>query len=221
MESRRILATVTAALFLIDFDNVRPDAQLPFRQRNAEQAADYVRRQALQHAQGETGVTEVRLRYYGGWHLRRGDVSYDARALLRWISRISRRDQVTGLRVSTELASTLLAHPTHSFLGTLRIPNHETPSQPECTSVCALHCSPRPHQKMVDMMLGLDLMTVVSVEPAHAVLFSSDEDLFPAVIAAIRSPARAASVTWIRPGRATGNSPNDVHVAQSPIRIRA
>lgn len=69
---------MTAAVFLIDFDNVRPDADQPWRLRNASLAADFIRRQSLAYAQQEQGVDEVRLRYYGGWHLKRGDTSYDA-----------------------------------------------------------------------------------------------------------------------------------------------
>lgn len=210
---------MTTAVFLIDFDNVRPDANQPWRQRNAVLAADFVRRQSLAHAQQQAGVDEVRLRYYGGWLLKRGDTSFDARDLASWRVRLPRRDTTTGLRVLVEVASSLLAQPAREFKGTFRLPDRH--AAPGCGNACPMHCSRKPQQKMVDMLLGLDLLTLASVEPAHVVLFTSDEDLFPAVVAAAHGAARAASLTWLRPGRAGGDSPNDVLLAQTQMRIRA
>jgi len=210
---------VTAAVFLIDFDNVRPDAHQPYRRRDAASAADFVRRQALQYATKNTDVEECRLRYYGGWVLKRGEASFDAEKLARWIPQVPRRDTATGLRVIVELASSLLAHPGLPFFGTLRLPSRDAPSPSSCTSQCPTHCTPRPAQKMVDMMLGVDLLTLAAIERSHAVLFSSDEDLYPAVISVSGATAKAASVTWLRPGRANGSSPNDSHLATTPLRI--
>lgn len=212
-----MLHNVSSAVYLIDFDNVRPDIGVPYRNRDTAQAADFVRRQVLQHAASSAGITDVRLRYYGGWYLKRGDSTYDCRDLVRWIPRAPKRDGV--MRVVIELASSLLAYPALDFYGTLRLPGVQTAAA-SCSSPCSLHCAPRPQQKMVDMMLGLDLVRLTSVEPVHAVLYSSDEDLYPAVLEASHGNGRATKITWLRPGRPSGNSPNDTHVASTALEIR-
>ncbi len=68
-------------------------------------------------------------------------------------------------------------------------------------------------------MLALDLVTLATTEPTHAFLFSSDEDLFPAVIGARGTTAKACSMTWVRPARPRGNSPNDDHLSTYSVRI--
>jgi hypothetical protein len=208
---------VSVAVYLIDFDNVRPDAGVPHRNRDCSMAADHVRRQALEHARNYGGITEVRLRYYGGWFLKRGDASYDARDLRRWITRAPRRDG--ELLVATELASSLLAQPLTTFYGTLRLPGQQV-SALTCGGLCARHCRQAPHQKMVDAMLSLALVHISSLEPVHVVLYSSDEDLLPSVLLAAKMNGRATKITWLRPGRPSGDSPNDVHLIAPRLAIQ-
>lgn len=186
--------------------------------QNPVLAAEHLRERLLLHAR-DLGAREAIVRYYGGWILPKGALSYDAQDLVRWTIRVPKHDNKTGVRFRAEIARSLAAAGSAQLIGTFRPANRSAPRHHHCTANCNLHCTPRAYQKMVDMMLGLDLLTFAVRDSAHVVVASEDEDLFPAMLATAAGGMRAASVTWIRPGRPRGASPNDCYLGREKVSI--
>lgn len=201
-----------SAIFLIDFDNVRPDSQEPYSRRSVSNAADNIKTRLLGFASKTLKIKdEVILRFYGGWFLKSRTRTYDADELLKWIHRRRGRDSNTGLRMNAELALALKDVPSSELYGTLRLS-----SQSKCLPLCHEHCN-RSAQKMVDMMISFDLVFYSLQESAHIILVTSDEDMIPSAILASSRRGTALSMNWLRPKRPYGDSPNDRYLSNMSV----
>ena len=200
---------------LLDYYNIRPI----HRQRGAawvvQRVFDTLGTEPLTHA------SRFRVRFYGGWY-GKASLSQHGQALSAELDAVFPARFVVGtrytslqLRVLAELASSMLADPTHDVLHTLRRgapPRYNVRPLPfrGCTepAKCPLspidalidrracpadNCSapisavfPRPkQQKLVDTMLVSDLIYLACTTRSPVVVVSTDDDLWPGIRTAL------------------------------------
>ena len=168
-----------------------------------------------------TDASRFRVRFYGGWY-GKSSLSQHGQALAAELDAVfparlavATRHTSLRLRVLAELASSMLADPTHDVLHTLRRgfpPQYDVRPPPfrGCIEpiACPLapiaplidrrqcpvdDCStpitavfPRPkQQKLVDTMLVSDLIFLASTTRSPVVVVSTDDDLWPGIRTAL------------------------------------
>ena len=200
---------------LLDYYNVNP----VHRERGAawvvQRIFDTLGAEAL------TDASRFRVRFYGGWY-GKGSLSQHGQQLSTELDAMFPARLVVGtrytslqLRVLAELASSMLADPTHDVLYTLRRGTpprydvHPLPfrgcteptacplaavqglvDQRECPAdACSAPISavfPRPkQQKLVDTMLVSDLVYLACTTRSPVVVVSTDDDLWPGIRTAL------------------------------------
>ena len=168
-----------------------------------------------------TDASRFRVRFYGGWY-GKASLSQNGQELSAELDAVFPARLVVGtrytslqLRVLAELASSMLADPTHDILHTLRRgtpPRYDVRPLPfrGCTEpaacplapiealidwkkcpadTCATPISavfPRPkQQKLVDTMLVSDLIYLAGTTRSPVVVVSTDDDLWPGIRTAL------------------------------------
>ena len=146
-------------------------------------------------------LTELDIRFYGGWIDKRGLHSPAAVRLLGVLPGL--RGRRSGLIVRPSLATTMVRFPRMVLKGTVRL---RTPRRRR----------PRWEQKMVDGMLGFDALSAAEEGATRVGIVTDDDDLVPAVLSA--HAARAESIVWMR-RRPTGSGLNDRNTTEQGVRI--
>lgn len=137
----------------------------------------------------------VDVRLYGGWVDEVGNATENANVLVGLLPYL--RGRRRGLIVRPSLAVALLGYPQARLRGTLRTRSR------------------RRREKMVDQMLGSDLMHLARTDDVHAVVFSDDDDLVPPLINACL--ARPSSTRLVRSSRRA--RPNDAQLSKLGLII--
>lgn len=169
-----------------------------------------------------TDASRFRVRFYGGWY-GKASLSQHGQALSAELDAVFPAHLVVGtrytslqLRVLAELASSMLADPTHDLLHTLRrgtppryevrpLPFHGCTEPIDCplapidalidrrqcpTDNCSAPISavfPRPkQQKLVDTMLVSDLVFLACTTHNPVIVVSTDDDLWPGIRTALQ-----------------------------------
>lgn len=137
----------------------------------------------------------VDARLYGGWLDEIGNATESANVLLSLLPYL--RGRRKGSVVRPSLATALLGYPPSRLHGTLRTRARSR------------------REKMVDQMLGSDLVHLARADNVHAVVFSDDDDLVPPLITACI--ARSSSTRLVRSSRRA--RPNDALLASLGLEI--
>lgn len=185
-----------SAVILVDYDNVRLVRDERTAGDVANNLADVVPL-AVAEAARVFGVKEAAFRVYGGWIDERGVHSYKAQWLVTGLAWY--RGRQSGTIVKPLLVTTLACRSMDTLLGTVRRSN-------------AGH-----QQKMVDSMIVVDAIHYCRDEGLPVMLFSDDEDLLPAALAAA-SMAPRTPFHWLR-RRDVGSALNDALLKRAKISI--
>lgn len=186
-----------SAVILVDYDNVRLIREERTAGDVASNLAD-VLPLAVAEAARVFGAKEIAFRLYGGWIDERGVHSYKAQWLLTGLAWY--RGRHSGAIVKPSLVTALACRSMDTLLGTVR------------RSQAGQH-----HQKMVDSMIIVDAIHYCRDEGLPIMLFSDDEDLLPAALAAA-SMAPQAPFHWLR-RRDVGSALNDALLKRAKISI--
>lgn len=185
-----------AGLALVDYDNLSPPPR-PGRDTPRPGVRQVVDAVVVTFRRAFREVRELDIRLYGGWIDEAGGRSRAALGLDAELPLL--RGIVRGVDVRPVIATTIFRDPELVLRGTVRL-------RPR-----------RPRQKMVDGMLGCDAMFAASLGMERVGVFTDDEDLAPALLAA-RVGSSAPGPAWMR-RRATGTAPNDGLLAERGVRI--
>ncbi len=193
-------AAVEEAFVLVDYDN------LGFRRSESKTTEGSVAEDLDEIVDSVTKDTlellpllgRVVIRLYGGWTSDTGIPTRTAGILMAHLSSVARRHK-GRLRIAG-LALGLYRVPATLF-GTYRL-------RPKgiCPKCGAVRAATFGEQKMVDMMIGLDLCEIARNTDASVLVFSDDQDLVPAL--AIAGTDAHGRVFWIR-GETSEPGPND------------
>ena len=173
------------AVALVDYDNLsptHPSSRAEF-ELNSSVIIDAL---ALTFRDTFPSLTELDVRFYGGWTDEYGLPSPSATLLLSILP--SLRGRRYGLIVRPHLATSLIQFADFLLSGTVR-----------------LHAKRR-RQKMVDGMLGCDATFVANEGVAIVGLVTDDDDLLPTALTAMSLNTRAFA--WFR-RRSVGSALND------------
>ena len=172
-------------------------------------------------AKALANASRFRIRFYGGWY-GKASLSQQGQALSAEIDALFPARLVVGtrytslrLRVSAELASSMLVDPTHDVLHTLRRgsrPRYDVHPLPFRGCTDPTHCPLAPiealidrrecpaddcstpisgvfprtrQQKLVDTMLVSDLIYLAHATRGPAIVVSTDDDLWPGIRTAL------------------------------------
>ena len=182
-------------LALVDYDNLcgyRIKSKADYEIRTAD-LIDVVAR-AFQTM--FPGLSELDIRFYGGWIDELGMLSPSAFGLYQVLPAL--RGRRYGLIVRPSLATAMLQFPEITLRGTVR-----------------LRSKPK-RQKMVDNMLGCDAMFLAADARVGIGIVTDDDDLVPAALSANKANPR--TTVWIR-RRPANAGLNDHHLANQGLRI--
>lgn len=185
-----------AGLALVDYDNLSPPPR-PGRDTPRPGVRRVVDAVVVSFRRAFREVRELDIRLYGGWIDEAGSRSRTAVGLDAELPRLRRI--VRGVDVRPVIATTIFRDPELVLRGTVRLRAR------------------RARQKMVDGMLGCDALFAASLGIERVGVFTDDEDLVPALLAA-RIGSSAPGPAWMR-RRATGTAPNDGLLAERGVRI--
>lgn len=143
-----------------------------------------------------TDLTELDVRFYGGWIDEYGLPSPMALSLSGILPGL--RGRRHGLIVRPSLATAMVCFPDTILRGTAR-----------------LSTKPK-RQKMVDGMLGCDAMFVAATDPTPIGIVTDDDDLVPATLSAHAMSMKP--MVWIR-SRPVGQGLNDRGLSSRGLRI--
>lgn len=178
---------------LVDFSNVQPSLKTQLDVQLALEECVHALIKAVKLF--SPTPTELRLRLYGGWLLPDDTDSHVAQWLLAEMAAIRGRRE--GVRILPSYATAMAEFPNVRLVGTLR------------------KIGGKYAQKMVDSMLGLDLIYLVSTSDP-AILLSDDDDLMPAVLKA--ASLEPSGLVLIR-RRAAGSGMNDHCLTHSNYKV--
>lgn len=188
---------MASAIALVDYDNVRPtqrETNPDFLEMNLTKVTEGVC-SVVKMVMGEA-VNELVLRLYGGWTQLNGRYSERGDWLLRRIS--AARGLHQGIRVLPEMALSIEQRRACRLRGLYR---------------------PRPggtEQKMVDSMICVDLLHFARCLEGPIFVASDDDDMVPALLAAVETDTR--SVCVLR-HRGQGAASNDDHLKSCRVRV--
>lgn len=183
-------------LALVDYDNLCRYDENPTKADIELRTLELVDLLASVFRAAFSRLTELDIRFYGGWIDERGLASPDSVRLLEILPGL--RGRRSGLIVRPSLATTMVRFPRMVLKGTARLHTH------------------RRRQKMVDGMLGFDALSAVEGDATRVGIVTDDDDLVPAVLSA--HAARAESIVWMRP-RPVGHGLNDRSMTERGVRI--
>lgn len=141
-------------------------------------------------------AADVELRLYGGWRDAAGAITPKGEWLLASLHLL--RGIRQRIRFRPSVAFSIAKVPSVTLNGTFR------------------RRGGKPIQKMVDIMIGLDVCLYAEEPSAFTVVLSNDEDLVPAFVAALQN--KVDPLLWIRPGR-TSAAPNDATLLRRGLLI--
>ena len=184
-------------LALLDYDNLREQPVSPSMIDREDEVFAIVGRLARTFLTGFPRLTELDLRFYGGWTDESGCLSPDAQQLLLVLR--SLRGRRYGTIIRPTLAGTMV-NLSHLLLkGTVRLQAR------------------RRRQKMVDGMLGCDAVVMASLADGPVGVVTDDEDLVPALL--VSHAANPRGTIWFRQRRAVGSGLNDQSLQRQGIQI--
>ncbi len=183
------------AVALVDYDNVKPGED-----RNVgdvvSNLADVVPKVVLEAHGAFEQPKELLVRVYGGWVDERGQHSRRAQWLLTGLPWYRGRSGSTIVKPT--LVTCLACRNADILIGTVR------------------YSSAGLRQKMVDNMITVDALHFVRDCDFPVLLFSDDDDLVPAALAA--KPASASRIHWLR-RRKAGSGMNDALLRRAGVTL--
>ena len=183
-------------LAVVDYDNVCGQDSEPSVDPEPS-AVDLVDTLASAFAAEFPAVTELDVRFYGGWIDESGAISPSANKLIPIMPRL--RGRYHSLIVRPSLALAMVQFPEEWLKGTVRLRSRQK------------------RQKMVDGMIGCDAIFVAGKGVVHCGLVTDDDDLVPAALSA--HTINPHMFAWMRP-RPMGNALNDGVFAKRGLRVR-
>lgn len=182
---------------LLDYDNLREQPISPSMIDCEVEVFAMVDRLAGTFLTVFPNLTELDLRFYGGWTDESGNLSPDAQQLLPILR--SLRGRRYGTIIRPTLARTMVNFSHLLLRGTVRLQ------------------AKRRRQKMVDGMLGCDALFMASLADGPVGVVTDDEDLIPAIL--VSHAANPSGTIWFRQRRAVGSGLNDRSLQRQGLHI--
>lgn len=196
--SRPPIERFMRALALLDYDNIRLHGSFVQGIHGSEtEANDIVDRLSNAFRAAFPQLTELDLRFYGGWTDESGSRSPAASQLVSALRFL--RARKNGVMIRPTLATTMISFPQLLLRGTIRLQGKQR------------------RQKMVDGMLGCDAAFLASGGQRPVGVVTDDEDLIPALL--LSHAANPNGTVWFRCRRAVGTGLNDQSLQRQGIRI--
>ncbi len=171
----------------VDFDNVQ--ARAPQSSKDVEFIVEELLDKIVDIAiRTEPRISEIVVRFYGGWVDERGNFSNRALWALATLPNV--RGLRQRIRILPDLAVALHSFPDDVLIGTVRYRYREG----------------RAVQKMVDCLLSVDAIQLASQYPCGVLIVSDDDDLVPCALAIRGSSTAPCHLIRIR---AAGRGLND------------
>lgn len=183
-------------MVLVDYDNVKSRDEKNERDVEAN-LADLLPRVIAETSNEFGRPSELQLRIYGGWvdeHGRRTRRGEWVLVALSW-----HRGRSGRTIVKPSLITALACRPGDTLVGTARMTEKGI------------------RQKMVDTMIAIDVMHFARDLMSPVVVFSDDDDLVPAFLAA-QAAAGRTRVHWLR-RRKVGSGMNDTLVRKAGVTL--
>ena len=140
--------------------------------------------------------SDVRVRFYDGWRDVGGNPTRRARLLLELLP------QLRGLRHGVRLHPSIAEAPLDATWSPLRGTFRTVPFPP--------------HQKMVDVLIAIDLVRLSATSSGPILLLSDDDDYVPALLVA--SSRTSACITAVR-SRPLGRAANDHFLSAAGVSV--